>query len=413
MESTIEVIEGGSVTSAAGFQAGATYCGLKGAGADKLDLGLLVATSPCVAAGVFTTNRMKAAPVQLCETKLAQKAQAQAVIVNAGIANAGTGQEGLDIAEKMAELAARKLHVAADLVMVASTGKIGWQIPMDKIKAGVATIKVSAESGHDIARAIITTDTHPKEIAVRCLLQGGRGKSPATWITVGGMAKGAGMIHPQMATMLAFVTTDAAVEPGFLRTALRKSADRTFNMISIDGDMSTNDTLLVLASGLAGNEPIRQGTAAATRFQDALDMVCLHLAKAIAGDGEGATRLVEVTVRGAVSLDDARRAARTIVSSNLTKCAVHGADPNWGRIAAAAGRSGALMDQARLDVAVGDIMLMRNGQPLSYDAKAASATLAKESVSIAVDLHLGLAEATAWGCDMSEEYVTFNSDYTT
>jgi glutamate N-acetyltransferase/amino-acid N-acetyltransferase len=284
---------------------------------------------------------------------------------------------------------------------------------MDKVKAGVAQIKVSAQGGHDIARAIITTDTHPKEIAVRCLLTGGRGKSPATWITLGGMAKGAGMIHPQMATMLAFVTTDAAVEPGFLRSALRKAADRTFNMISIDGDMSTNDTLLVLANDLAGNEPIRQGTAAATRFQDALDMVCLHLAKAIAGDGEGATRLVEVTVRGAVSLDDARRAARTIVSSNLTKCAVHGADPNWGRIAAAAGRSGALMDQARLDVAVGDIMLMRNGTPLPYDAKAASATLATDSVSITVDLHLGLAEATAWGCDMSEEYVTFNSDYTT
>ena len=408
----LTVLDNGSVTSPHGFRAGAVYCGLKSPGPGKLDLAILCADAPCGAAGVFTTNRLCAAPVQVCKSRLAQLGQAQAVIVNAGIANAGTGQQGLDTAEQMTGLTARKLGIAAELSLVASTGKIGWQIPLEKIEAGVAQITLSEAGGHDLARAMMTTDTRPKEIAVSFELPGGRG-GPSAKVTVAGVAKGAGMIHPDMATMIALVTTDAAVEQAFLRTALKRAADRTFNMISIDGDMSTNDTVITLASGLAGNEPIRQGTAAARRFQDALDAVCQHLAKAIARDGEGATRLVEVTVRGAVSVDDARRAARTITTSNLTKCAIHGADPNWGRIAAAAGRSGALMDQTRLDVAVGDVWLMRNGTPLQYDVARARAILSGEVVPIIVDFHLGLSEATAWGCDMSEEYVTFNSDYTT
>jgi len=409
----IEIIVGGSVTSTPGFMAGATYCGLKAPGPGKLDLGLLCARVPCVAAGVFTTNRMKAAPVQVCQDRLAAAPQAQAVIVNAGISNAGSGHEGLITAERMTELAAQKLKLAPSLVLVASTGKIGYQIPLDKIAAGLKQLAVSVDGGHDLARAIMTTDTRPKEIAVRFPVQGGRLAGSGPWITVAGVAKGAGMIHPNMATMLAFITTDAAVEPGFLQMALRRAADRTFNMISIDGDTSTSDTLLILANGLAGNAPIRHGTALARRFQAALDMVCLHLAKEIAGDGEGATRLVEVTVRGAISTEDARKAARTIVSSNLTKCAIHGADPNWGRIAAAAGRSGALMDQFRLDVTIGDVVLMKDGTPLPFDVAAARAALSGDTVTISVDFHLGLAEATAWGCDMSEEYVTFNSEYTT
>ncbi len=406
----IEIINGGCVTSPRGFLAGATFAGLKTPGPGKLDLGILCAQAPCTAAGVFTTNRLKAAPVQLCESRLAQSPQLQAVIINSGIANAGTGQQGLDIAEQMAAVTGRRLGIPTSLVAVASTGKIGWQIPIDKISAAIPNIAVKQNGGHDVAKAIMTTDTRAKEIGVRTPLQvGGVG----TEIIVAGMCKGAGMIHPQMATMLAFVTTDAAVEPAFLKLSLRKAADRTFNMVSIDGDMSTNDTLLVLASGVAGNAPIRQGTAAAGRFQEALDAVCTHLAREIARDGEGATRLVEITVRGAMSLEDARLAARAISSSNLTKCAIHGADPNWGRIAAAAGRSGALMDQARLDVAVGDVMLMSDGTPIAFDAKAAHAALSGDSVRVMVDLHLGLAEATAWGCDMSEEYVTFNSEYTT
>ena len=409
----LTILDGGSITSPRGFRAGAVYCGLKSAGAGKLDLAILQAEAPCVAAGVFTTNRLCAAPVQLCKRRLAQLAQAQAVIVNAGIANAGTGQQGLDTAEKMTELAARKLGIQPEMALVASTGKIGWQIPLAKIEAGVAQITPTEHGGHDMARAMMTTDTRPKEIAVRFTLPAGRGAGEAATVTVAGVAKGAGMIHPDMATMIALVTTDAAVDPAFLRQALKRAADCTFNMISIDGDMSTNDTLIALANGYAGNEPVRQGTAAARRFQKALDAVCQYLAKAIARDGEGATRLVEVTVRGAVSLDDARRAARTITTSNLTKCAIHGADPNWGRIAAAAGRSGALMDQTRLDVAVGDVWLMRNGTPLEYDVARARALLSGETVPIIVDFHLGLSEATAWGCDMSEEYVTFNSDYTT
>jgi glutamate N-acetyltransferase/amino-acid N-acetyltransferase len=409
----LAIIPGGSITSPRGFRAGATYCGLKSAGAGKLDLALLVSDVPCVAAGVFTTNRLKAAPVQVCQDRLAAALAAQAVIINAGIANAGTGQQGLDTAEQMTESAARKLGVSPQLALVASTGKIGWQIPLDKVKAGVSAITVSETGGHDLARAIMTTDTRPKEIAVTFSTPAGRGKGPAAIITVAGVAKGAGMIHPDMATLIAVVTTDAAIDPAILKPALKRAADRSFNMLSVDGDMSTNDTLLLLANGMANTEPIRQGSAAARLFQSALDMVCIHLAKAIAADGEGATRLVEVTVRGAVSVDDARRAARAISSSNLTKCAIHGADPNWGRIAAAAGRSGALMDQMRLDVAVGDVWLMRNGTPLSYDADKARAILSGATVPIVVDFHLGLAEATAWGCDMSEEYVTFNSDYTT
>ncbi len=412
-EGKIQVVDGGSVTSPHGFMAGAVYCGLKSAGEGKLDLALLYSPTPCHAAGVFTTNRLKAAPVQVCEGRLAAAPRTQAVIINAGIANAGTGQEGLDTAEKMAAMAARKLGIPADMVLVASTGKIGWQIPLQNIKDGLAAIAVRTDGGHEMARAIITTDTRPKEIAVRFVLRGGKGKGPDQVVTLGGVCKGAGMIHPDMATLIAVVTTDAAVEPGFLRQALKRAADRSFNMISVDGDMSTNDSLLVLANGAAGNDAIRQGTAAARLFQDALDTVCQYLAKAIARDGEGATRLVEVTVRGAVSLDDARRAARAIVSSNLTKCAIHGADPNWGRIAAAAGRSGALMDQTRLDVGVGDVWLMRNGTPLAFDVAAARALLSGDTVPIVVDFHLGLSEATAWGCDMSEEYVTFNSDYTT
>lgn len=411
MNGTITPIPDGSITSPRGFVAGGVFCGIKAAGAGKLDLALVAANNPCTAAGVFTTNRLKAAPVQLCESRLAESPHAQAVIINSGIANAGTGQEGLDVAEKMTALAARRLGLSPAAVLVASTGKIGLQIPLDKVRAGVAAIALSAEGGHQAERAIMTTDTRPKEIALR--YGTGRRSGEQTEITIAGMAKGAGMIHPQMATMIAIVTTDAAVEPTFLGRALKRAADRTFNMISIDGDMSTNDTLIALASGLAGNAPIRQGTAAARYFQEALTAVCRHLAKEIARDGEGASRLVEVTVRGAVSADNARRAARAVSSSNLTKCAIHGADPNWGRIAAAAGRSGALMDQTRLDVSVGDVALMRNGTPLAFDVAAARSLLSQDAVAISLDFHLGRAEATAWGCDMSEEYVTFNSEYTT
>jgi glutamate N-acetyltransferase/amino-acid N-acetyltransferase len=351
---------------------------------------------------------MKGAPVQLCETRLRETGQAQAVIVNSGISNAGTGAQGMVIAEGMAAAAARTLHLAPALVMVASTGKIGVPLPLENIENGLAALTVRPDGGHDFAHAIMTTDTRPKEIALTFPVDGRGGRA-----TIAGAAKGAGMIHPNMATMLAFVTTDAAVDLAFLRQALRRSADRTFNMVTIDGDTSTSDMLLILANGQAGNAPIRQGTAAAWRFQDALDAVCLHLSKEIARDGEGATRLIEVTVQGAVSLQDARQAARTIASSNLTKCAIHGADPNWGRIAAAAGRSGALMDQTRLDVLVGGIYLMRDGKPQAYDVAAARAHLSESEVRLAVDFHLGTAEATAWGCDMSEEYVTFNSEYTT
>lgn len=404
-----DVVKDGSITSVPGFQAGAAYCGLKTYGIAKLDLGLLRADVPCAAAAVFTQNRMRGAPVQLDEQKLAASPYAQGLIVNSGLSNSGTGAQGSQVAGRMVELTAARLGLSPELVLVMSTGKIGVQIPIAKVETGLQQIVLSADGGHDLARAIMTTDTHPKEVALRFPL--GRGSSGGA--TMAGMAKGAGMIHPNMATMLACIVSDAAVDPYFLRQAVRKAADRSFNMVTIDGDTSTNDTFLVLANGLAGNEPVRRGTVAARRFQEALDAVAIHLAKQMARDGEGATRLIEVTVRGAVSVADARLAARQVVMSNLTKCAIHGADPNWGRIACAAGQSGALLDQNKLEIAVGSVTLMRQGSPLPFDAQAARAELSKDPVYITLDFHVGLSEATAWGCDLSEEYVTFNSEYTT
>lgn len=405
-QTPLQTVDGGGVTSALGFRAGGAYCGLKKYGG-KLDLALLLADRPCAAAGVFTQNRMKAAPVQLCQNRLGAGGRAQAVLVNSGLANAGTGAEGLRIAEGMSRLAATRLQLDPALVLVSSTGKIGLQIPLDKIENGLAQLSVSESGGATFAQAIMTTDSRPKEIAVRYQDESG------AWITVGGACKGAGMIHPNMATMLAFVTTDAAADPAYLQQALKAAAERTFNMITIDGDTSTNDTLLVLASGIAGNAPLVAGAPSAAAFQSALDAVCLHLAREIARDGEGASRLMNITVCGAATLADARQAARTIASSNLVKTAVHGADPNWGRIVAAVGRSGAAMEQERVDVVVGDTWLMKDGQPLPFDAQAASGHLKQGEVFITVDLHIGHSQATAWGCDMSEEYVTFNSDYTT
>lgn len=401
MTANFKLITGGTVTSPEGFSAGATYAGLKTASNDALDLGILVSEVPCAAAALFTTNSFKAAPVLLCQQQL-KDGKATALVVNSGCANAGTGEPGLGDAITMTELTAERLKLPPQHILVASTGVIGQRLPMAKIKAAIAKINLSEDGGHDLARAMMTTDTAPKETAVRI-------KS----YTIGGAAKGSGMIHPTLATMLCFLTTDAGVDKVFLGEALRKATDISFNMVTVDGDTSPNDMVLLLANGRAGSEVIAQNSREADNFQEALNQVCIRLAKAVAADGEGATKLIEVTVSGAATAADARSAARTVAGSSLVKTAVHGSDPNWGRILAAAGRSGARMAASKIDLFIGDICLVRGGGALPFDEARAAEALSGREVAITLDLNLGNDQATAWGCDLSQEYVTINSQYTT
>jgi glutamate N-acetyltransferase / amino-acid N-acetyltransferase len=395
----VKNLRDGTITSPIGFLAGAAAAEIKYKG--RLDLGILYSERPCAAAGRFTRNRIKAAPVQWCQQHVAS-VKAQAVIVNSGCANACTGEQGIKDAASMAGIAAKKLGISADAVLVASTGVIGRKLPMDRIEAGVAKIKLSATGGHELARAIMTTDTHPKEIAIACEEYG---------FTVAGIAKGAGMIHPDMATMLSFLTTDVDIDVRLLDKLLGEAVDASLNMITVDGDTSTNDTVLILANGAGGL--VKAGTKAAAAFEKALLKVCTYLARGIAADGEGATRLIEVTVEGAQSLADARIAARTIVGSPLVKSAVHGRDPNWGRVIAALGRSGAEFNPMKVDLYLAKMQLMAAGEPVPFDEKAASVEMGKDEVKVRVVLNGGKQSATAWGCDLSAEYVSINSDYTT
>jgi glutamate N-acetyltransferase/amino-acid N-acetyltransferase len=378
--------------------AGAISAGINKKAAGKLDLGILFSETPCVASAVFTTNRIKAAPVVLSQQRL-KKGKAGAVVVDSGNANACTGEKGLADATEIAELAAGGIGIMPDDVLVASTGVIGMPLPMKRIRANIDQIILTRDGGHELARAMMTTDTWPKETAVRVRV----GDSE---FTVGGVAKGSGMIHPDLATLLCFITTDAAVEEGFLKEVLKEAVDASFNMVSIDGDTSPNDMVLLMANGLAGNVP-------PDAFQQALEQVCTYLARSIAGDGEGATKLVEVTVAGAPSLADARKAARTVVGSSLVKAAVHGADPNWGRIMAAVGRSGVAVVESKLDLHIGDVTVVRAGRPQPFNQRGLVQLLRGEEVAISLNLNLGSDEATAWGCDLSEEYVAINSEYMT
>jgi len=398
----LNLIPSGSVTSASGFLAGAVHAGIKSK--DEFDLAILSSEAPCKAAGVFTTNQIKSAPVILSQRHIA-RGRAQAVVVNSGCANACMGGQGLTDALGMANLTAAKLGISPEEVLVASTGIIGVPLPMDKIRAGIPKIKPTRRGGHDFCRAIMTTDTRPKEMAIQVDLKG-------TKFTISGVAKGAGMIHPNMATMLCFIATDAVVSADFLPAALHNAVDGSFNMVSIDGDTSPSDCVFLLANGLAGNESIDFDNGGA--FQEALNAVCTHLAKSMARDGEGATKLIEVVVERAEDRVWAREAARTIASSPLVKAAIHGNDPNWGRIVAALGRSGARVREDRLDVYLNDICVMKQGSPAPFNkAKMISALSNSDNVFIRLCLNLGDGQATAWGCDLSEEYVTINSAYTT
>ncbi len=405
MAGPITFIDQGTVTTPQGFSAGATYAGLKTYSEDKLDLGLIVSQAPCAAAGVFTTSAIKSPTVTVDREHLAL-AQTRAIIVNAGIANTSVGQQGYIDAKEMTVIAAGKVGANPEEVLVCSTGVIGVELPMSLIRDGVERIEIIPGGGHDVARAMMTTDTRPKEVAVSFEIDGRA-------ISLGGVAKGSGMIHPNMATMLSFVTTDAAVEPQFLQDTLKDVADASLNMLSVDGDTSTNDTVLVLANGLAGNAPIAAGSPAAGTFRDALLQACVYLTRELARDGEGATHLITVDVTGARDIEDARKAARTISSSNLVKSAVYGADPNWGRILMAVGRSGAAAEESKIDLFVNGVCIMESGSPVPFHRDAVVALMRQPEISIRVNLNLGDGAATAWGCDLTQEYVIINSAYTT
>ena len=402
---SVRLVRGG-VTTPRGFRVASARAGLRsGAGPDLV---LLVSDlGPVAAAGTFTRNRVRAAPVELAMRSLrASRGTAVAVVVNAGCANAGTGAQGLIDAKEVQSLVARQLGVAPRHVLTASTGLIGSRLAVDRIASALPSMIPNAGRRADVsaARGIMTTDTVPKEAAVEVDL--GRGRR----VHVAGTAKGSGMIHPQMGTMLAFVTTDAPVLPGELDAALRASIDRTFNQVTVDGDASTNDTVFALASGAAGGAQL--AGPALVAFGEGLEAVCRSLAQQIAADGEGAQHRIDVSVTGARSDREARLVARTVAGSSLVKSAVHGADPNWGRIAAAAGRSGAQLDPDRLVVRIGAITVY-DGAPVSFDERSASRALRGKVVDIGLDLRLGQGTGVAWGCDLSAEYVAINSEYRT
>jgi glutamate N-acetyltransferase / amino-acid N-acetyltransferase len=396
------VVADAGVTAPLGFRAAAVASGIK---AEGLDLALVAADAPCAAAAVFTTNRAQAAPVVVSREHLAS-GRARAVVVNAGCANAATGAAGLADARETAALVAQALGCAAEEVVVASTGVIGVALPMDRLRSGVprAAAALSREGGAEVARAIMTTDTREKRTTVELDLGGTR-------VRVGGMAKGAGMIAPRMATMLAVFTTDATVLPAVLQEALRHAVGASLNRITVDGDTSTNDMALVLASGSAGAPAITGPGAHFDAFRDALTQAARTLAELIVRDGEGATRFAEVRVEGARSADEADRVARAIAESPLVKTALHGGDPNWGRILAAAGRSGVVLEADRIDIHLGDVWVAENGAARAYDEARAHQAVTADPVRIRVDLNAGDAVGWMWTCDISRAYVDINAHY--
>lgn len=402
-------IEGG-VTAAKGFLSASTAAGIKYQ--NRTDMAMLYSEKPCAAAGTFTTNVVKAAPVTWDQEIVYHGPMAQAVVINAGIANACTGAKGYGYCKATAEAAAEALGILADAVLVASTGVIGMQLPIDRIVAGVknmaTTLEGSLESGTKSAQAIMTTDTKKKEVAVQIELGG-------KTVTIGGMCKGSGMIHPNMCTMLGFITTDAAISKEMLQQALSEDVKDTYNMVSIDGDTSTNDTVLLLANGMAQNPEITEKNQDYEIFKEALHEVNETLAKKIAGDGEGCTALFEVKVVGAETKEQAVLLAKSVITSNLTKAAIFGHDANWGRILCAMGYSGAQFDPEKVDLffesAAGKLQIIENGVAVDYSEEEATNILSQPEVTAIADIKMGNAQATAWGCDLTFDYVKINADY--
>ena len=402
-------IEGG-VTAAKGFEAAGVEAGIKYK--DRKDMALIYSQKPCVLAGTFTSNVVKAAPVLWDKKVVEESPFGQAVIVNAGIANACTGKEGYEYCKKTALRASALMGIPEESILVASTGVIGMQLPIDRIEAGIEKlVKAKAdtiEAGRQAAEAIMTTDTRSKQVAVEIDLNGIK-------VTLGGMSKGSGMIHPNMCTMLAFITTDAVISKEALTKVVKEDVLDTFNMISVDGDTSTNDTLLVMANGMAENEEIKEGTPEYEAFKEALHYINETLAKMMAGDGEGATALLEAKVIGAATKEDARRLSRSVVCSNLTKAAIYGHDANFGRMICALGYSGVSFDPNKIELffesKAGRIQVCKDGISTNYSEEEASRILSESEVTILADMKMGNETATAWGCDLTYDYVKINADY--
>ncbi|HWO75764.1 MAG TPA: bifunctional ornithine acetyltransferase/N-acetylglutamate synthase [Bacillus sp. (in: firmicutes)] len=403
-ENKITFIPDGGVTSPKGFKAGGIHCGIK---RKRLDLGFIVSAVPAAAAAVYTTNLFQAAPLLVTQESIKKEHKVQALIVNSGNANACTGEQGLKDAYDMQALFAEKLGIPAAYVAVASTGVIGVPLEMDKIKYGIEQINLPEyEAVRRFEQAILTTDTSVKHACVQLEID-------RQTVTIGGAAKGSGMIHPNMATMLGFITTDAKINHDELLFALREVTNQTFNMITVDGDTSTNDMVLVMANGEADNLTLTKDHPEWSVFIDGLRMVSESLAKQIARDGEGATKLVEVQVIGAIDDNTARVVSKSIIGSSLVKTAVYGADPNWGRIVCAIGYSGGQINPNSLTVKLGPIVVVENGLPVPFNEGEAKAYLEQEHVHIFVDLKEGSGSATAWGCDLTYDYVKINASYRT
>ncbi|MRH44257.1 bifunctional ornithine acetyltransferase/N-acetylglutamate synthase [Aquibacillus halophilus] len=400
----VYLVPDGNVTTPKGFSAGGLHCGIR---KKKLDLGWLYSDVPAQAAGVYTTNLFQAPPLKVTQESIAKENKIQALLVNSGVANACTGMQGLEDAYQMRRLFAEKMNVSETHTAVASTGLIGELLPMDKISEGIN--RIHEQENNKASRfetAILTTDTREKGVAVQFEIDGKE-------VSIGGVAKGSGMINPKMATMLSFITTDANIDDQTLSLALKDITNKSFNMITVDGDTSTNDMVLVLANGKAENNALSQSHPEWNTFFEALKLVCELLAKEIARDGEGATKLVEVQVNGASSEEAAQAISKSIISSNLVKTAIHGADANWGRIITAIGYSGQQLDPDEVSVSLGPIKVVENGMPFAFDEKAAKDYLLKDTITIFAGVGNGQGSATAWGCDLSYEYVRINASYRT
>ena len=405
----MKIITGG-VTAAKGFQAASTAAGIKYQG--RTDMAMVYSEKPCVAAGTFTTNIVKAAPVKWDQEIVYKHPTAQVIICNSGIANACTGEEGFSYCRATAKAAAETLKVDENSVLVASTGVIGMQLPIEKLSDGVKAmapkLQGTLEAGNEAAKAIMTTDTREKEVAVQIEIGG-------KTVTIGGMCKGSGMIHPNMCNMLGFVTTDVCITKQLLQEALSQDVKDTYNMVSVDGDTSTNDTVLLLANGMAENPEISEKNEDYQKFCEALNYINTTLAKKIAGDGEGATALFEVKIIGAESKEQAVTLSKSVVTSSLTKAAIYGHDANWGRILCAMGYSGAQFDPEKVDLyfesKAGKIQIIENGVAVDYSEEEATKILSEDAVTAIADIKMGDCSATAWGCDLTYDYVKINADY--
>lgn len=402
----ISTVPNGTVTSAKGFSAGGVFAGIKTPGADRRDIGLLVSDGACTVAGTFSQNSIISPTITITRDRVGVDKRVRAVIANSGCANTAVGAQGMIDAKEMACLAAEHLGITAEETLVASTGVIGIEIPMALMRDFIPQIEPTADGGNEFARAILTTDKRTKEIAVSFEVDG-------ITHTVGGVSKGSGMIHPNMATMLAFTSTDANVNAAFLQETLSRAVKLTFNQIDVDGDQSTNDTVLLMANGVAGGSEISGGDEASDTFADAVLQVCRHLAIEIARDGEGATKLIEVTVEGAQSDDDALKASRACAASMLVKTAVYGRDPNWGRIFMGVGKAQIPLDESKINCYINDIQIVAEGKAISYNVQSVVGALGGHEVQLRIALNIGDGAGQAWGCDLTEEYVVFNSAYTT